>query len=265
MDRQPHVFCALYPAMGHLLPTLPVVEELVRSGCRVTATITPDLEDRVRALGVDEVLTYASPLDARLPDYTTREKLAEAITALLKDALSASPAIDAALAGKPDIVVHDVALTIPGRILAAKWGLPNVRILPIFASNEHFSIDATIGDLAPPAEPGAPPLPEQIRANELMIDYVHGQGLTGERAGLALSGDGELSVVFMPREFQIAGDTFGDDHLFVGPTFGEVTGEWSPPRAPARSPSSRWAPPPSTPPSSSPTAPAPSTARRGMS
>ena len=148
---------------------------------------------------------------------------------MLEDALSTTDVIAGACAGHPDILVHDITLAVPGRVLAAKWERPNIRLLPILASNEHFSIDAMLADLAPPLEPGEPALPEYRQCDELVTDFVHGQGLSGERAGLALSGHGETTVVFVPKEFQLAGDTFGDDFAFVGPTFAEPAGEWRPP------------------------------------
>ncbi len=228
MDRPPHVLFALHPAMGHLLPTLPIVEELVRIGCRVTATITPEHEERVRALGA-ETVPYTSSLDARLPSYTTQSELAKAVEAIMRDSLSTADVIDGACAETPDVVVHDVTLAIPGRVLSGKWERPNVRLLPIFASNEHFSIDAMIGDLAPPLEPGEPEPVEYKRCGDLISGFVHGHGLSGERAGLALVGHDELSVVLLPQEFQPRGETFGDKFAFVGPTFGEPADDWRPP------------------------------------
>ncbi|PPK68482.1 glycosyltransferase [Actinokineospora auranticolor] len=228
MDRPPHVLCALYPAMGHLLPTLPVIEELVRAGCRVTATVSPEIEDRVRSLGASTV-RYRTPLDARLPDYTTYPRLAEAIAVLLDQILGVSPVIDEAGLDRPDVLVHDIALAVPGRVLAAKWGVPNARVLPIFASNEHFSIDAEFAKLAAPPPPDAPPHPAVTRYNRRLVDYLEGHGLSDDAAGAALAGTGELSVVFLPREFQIAADTFGDDHVFVGPSVSTPVGGWAPP------------------------------------
>jgi MGT family glycosyltransferase len=228
MGSPPHVLCVLYPAMGHLLPMLPVVDELVRGGCRVTATITGDHADRVRALGAEPVV-YGSALDARLPDYTTHDELVRAMSAILHEVLAVSPVIEHACDTVPDVVVHDVTLAVPGRVLAAKWGRPNVRILPILASNEHFSVDEKFAQLAPPPDPADPPHPAVLDYNETLVDYVRGHGFAGDRAGAVLAGVGERSVVFVPEEFQIAGETFGDDHIFVGPSITEPGDGWRPP------------------------------------
>ncbi|OLR93771.1 macrolide family glycosyltransferase [Actinokineospora bangkokensis] len=229
MSRPPHVLCAIYPAWGHLLPMLPVVRELVRAGCRVTATAPPELAERLRGLGA-ETVPYRTPLDARLPDYTSYANLAEAISVLLDQVLGVAPVIDEACAELlPDVLVHDIALTVPGRVLAAKWRRPNVRVLPIFASNEHFSIDAEFAKLAPAPDPADPPHPAVVRYNEQLVRFLHGHGLSGDEAGAALAGVGEDSVVFMPKLFQIAGETFGPDHHFVGPSVTEPTEGWAPP------------------------------------
>lgn len=226
--RAPRVLCVLYPAMGHLLPVLPVLTELVNRGCQVVATITPELADRVRETGA-EVVTYPKAMVARLPDYTTHDKLAERMELLLTEIVETSATIEHAFPEPPDVVVHDLSMSAPGRVLAAEWGRPNVRMLPIFASNEHFSIDEKFAMLAPPREPGTPPHPAFLRYNELLANYVHEHGFEGEQAGEVLDGKDELSIVFLPREFQIAGETFGDDHVFVGPSVTEPADEWTPP------------------------------------
>src|SRR5699024_10892743 len=40
----------------------------------------------------------------------------------------------------PDLVIYDVFPFIAGRLLAEKWRRPAVRLSPIFAANEHYSI-----------------------------------------------------------------------------------------------------------------------------
>ncbi len=224
----PRVLCVLYPAMGHLLPVLPVLTELVSRGCEVVATITPELADRVRETGA-EVVTYPNPMVARLPDFTTHDKLAERMEVLLREIVETSPTIERAFSEPPDVVVHDLSMSAPGRVLAAQWGRPNVRMLPIFASNEHFSIDEKFAMLAPPPEPGAPPHPAFLRYNAFLTDYVHDHGFEGDEAGEVLDGRDELNIVFLPKEFQIAGETFGEDHVFVGPSVTEPADEWTPP------------------------------------
>ncbi|GAB3456904.1 glycosyltransferase [Streptomonospora sediminis] len=223
----PHVLCALFPAFGHLLPALPVVKELVQRGCRVTATIAPEFADRVREAGAEPV-AYPAPLTTRLPDYTTRDRLCEYIETMCQDVLGTSATIENACPQRPDVLVYDRTLLLPGRVISAKWDRPGVQLVTSLASNEHFSIDEKLQDLAPPQSPDDPPHPAILRYCGAITEYVRGHGFTGEPDGV-LAGTGETSIAFVPKEFQPYNETFGDDHMFVGPSPSEVTREWRPP------------------------------------
>ena len=140
----------------------------------------------------------------------------------------------------PDAVVFDTTLWAPSRVLAARWDRPAVQIIPTFASNEHFSVAEKLAELSTPIDPAHPALVAVRRAAR----RARGRRRhPAAEAGAVYSGEGELNVVTIPREFQVHGETFGDDHVFVGPCLGEDPGEWDRRRTAARSHSSRSAPP----------------------
>jgi MGT family glycosyltransferase len=122
----------------------------------------------------------------------------------------------------PDAVVFDTTLWAPSRVLAAKWRRPAIQVIPTMASNEHFSVAEKLAELSTPLDPGHPAL---VRYGERLVEHAAAYGVAPE----AFGGTGELNIVTIPREFQVFGETFGDDHLFVGPCLGEESGQWTPP------------------------------------
>ncbi len=217
---------ALYPAFGHTLPMVPIIDRLVRRGCRVTATTGPAFADRVRAAGAEPVMYTTHLSTSPPPDWMPPDELATRTLQYLEEILTIAPALEQSCPVPPDAVVFDTTLWAPSRVLAAKWRRPAVQIVPTFASNEHFSVAEKLGELSTPIDPAHPAL---ARFGERLAEHAADHGIPAPRIGEVYSGAGELNVVTIPREFQVHGETFGDDHLFVGPCLGEDPREWEPP------------------------------------
>lgn len=207
-----HVLGVLYPAFGHVLPMLPILAELVRRGCRVTATTGAAFVDRVRATGA-EAVTYTTALtDTAPPDSISADELAWRILRHLEETLAASPTVESCT--RPDMVLYDSTLWAPSRVLAARWDCPALQLVPTFASNQHFSVAERLGRIAPPVDPAHPAM---TRLGQLLVEYAGEHNLPETRAAQVLFGNSQLNIVTIPREFQFFGETFGDDHVFVGP------------------------------------------------
>lgn len=209
---RPHVLAVLYPAFGHVLPMLPILAELVRRGCRVTATTGPAFADRVRATGAEAVTYTTSLTDAAPPESITADELAWRTLRYLEEMLAAAPVIESC--GRPDAVLYDTTLWAPPRVMAEAWGCPAVQVVPTFASSEEFSVAERLGRIAPPLDPAHPAL---TRFGELLYEYALAHDVPVEHIGGVLSGQRHLNLVTIPRAFQYFGETFGDDHVFVGP------------------------------------------------
>jgi len=208
----PHVLAVLYPAFGHVLPMLPILAELVRRGCRVTATTGAKFADRVRATGA-EAVTYTTALsDSAPPDSLTSDELARATLRYLEEMLAVSPVIESC--SRPDALLYDTTVWAPPRVLAIRWECPALQVVPTFASNEYFSVAERLGRVAPPMDPGHPAL---ARFGQLLAEYGGEHKVPMERAGEVMSGRGQTTIVTIPRAFQFFAETFGDDHVFVGP------------------------------------------------
>jgi MGT family glycosyltransferase len=133
---------------------------------------------------------------------------------------------------RPDLVAHDLAASETARLLARSWGAPVVQLCPTIASSPTFSMSQRQSREAfePPQEGIAPDDP-------LIAEFVARRDAALAAAGLTgvtIDGFGAErgpNIVFLPRAFQIAPETFDDRFTFIGPCFADTqpTGAWRPP------------------------------------
>ncbi|MFI8091342.1 macrolide family glycosyltransferase [Streptomyces sp. NPDC086080] len=225
-----HVAFLPFPAHGHINTTLPVVAELVRRGHRVTFATNARFAPLAAAAGA-EVLPYESWLASReLPDRVDAEYMVREPVRSIDEAIATVPVYEAGFADDiPDVVLYDVSTFAAGRVLSRKWRRPAIELFATFASNEHYSLTQQIGDLY---------AGEIDREHPALVDFFVKQGRLLRDHGLedvtleefnAPADDANL--VFLPRPFQPAGDTFDDRFAFVGPCIGNRADEtpWHPP------------------------------------
>nr|AKA59102.1 glycosyltransferase [Streptomyces sp. WAC2288] len=204
------------PAFGHITTNLPIAEELIRRGHRVTFATT----DRYAALAERtgaRVLRYDSWLASRtIPDRVDAEYLAHEPVRSIDEALATVPLYEAGFGDDlPDVLLYDVSTFAAGRVLSRKWGRPAIQMYGTFASNEHYSLTQRIGALyegqIPPDHPA-------------LIDFFVKQGRLLEENGLTgmtleefNAPSEESNLVFLPKRLQPAHETFDDDRFaFVG-------------------------------------------------
>ncbi|GAA2340451.1 MGT family glycosyltransferase [Streptomyces kunmingensis] len=211
-----HLAFLPYPAYGHMVPVLPVVAELVERGHRVTCFTTEEFTDRVLATGARPCL-YDPPLSSDPPpDVIDADECARAPLKLLEASTAVLPAVEACFAdGPPDAVAYDTTLWLTGRLLAARWGRPSVQLSPTFISNEHFNLSDQHTEFAGEIDPAHPAI---VAFGERLKEIVTGSGLAPDRQAELFYGHEEFTVAFVPKEFQFAGGTFDERHVFVGPT-----------------------------------------------
>lgn len=226
-----HVLVMSHPDHGHVIPNLAVVTELVDRGHRVTYLTGARTASIAEAAGAT-VVQYDSRYKqadftgvAHDPRYLLNLLLDES-TAMLRTA-------DAELAADPpSLILYDTSILYAGRILARKWQLPAVQLIPMFASNESFSYLNAIygGEGAPPA--GGPPTPPPWLA-EIMgrigaLCAAHQVAVAPQELWWGVQ---DFNLVTIPRQFQYAGDSFDDRFVFVGPCVGQraFLGDWKPP------------------------------------
>jgi MGT family glycosyltransferase len=234
------------PATGHVNPTLPVVAELVRRGHRVTYATSAKYAAAVQAAGAT-FFENGEDLSAQFPRFSSTAPGSSAqddagrparsgmlaglgsgmmsglLERLLERAREDFPALVSRLAAdQPDAVCYD-AMTLSGKMAAMKLSLPDIALLPTYATNEHFSMRQLM-----PARPPAEMLAAWKQARQLIEDFAGEQGLPG--FNFMEGPPASLNICFIPREFQPAGDTFDGRFHFVGPSLGRRINdaEWQP-------------------------------------
>ncbi|MFF2383560.1 macrolide family glycosyltransferase [Streptomyces sp. NPDC058108] len=223
-DPRP-LHCAVLPFadFGHVAPSLGVARVLVAGGHRVTYVVDERYASLVEEAGARAV-TYTSARGEfyRAADPAPGQLAAEGYALLVDTIETVFPAALAALAqDPPDAVLYDFENVAAGRVAARVLGALPVQMFPSHAANETFSLRAQMWDRADPV---------MAKGAGVLIEFMgeHGIGLD-EMSRYGTEWD-EHNLVFLPRDFQIEGDTFDDRFAFVGPMVTEApAGLWSPP------------------------------------
>jgi MGT family glycosyltransferase len=121
---------------------------------------------------------------------------------------------------RPDLVCSDAVVL--GPMLAGVFGAPRVSLVPTFVSNKHFSPREIVPGFSP-VHPRLAAYGASVAAFAADYDLPASIDIAGMQSALTL--------VFLPREFQIAGDTFDDTYRFIGPSVGHRahSAAWQPP------------------------------------
>ncbi|MFR9731238.1 macrolide family glycosyltransferase [Saccharopolyspora sp. MS10] len=217
-------------AHGHVNPTLPLVEELVRRGHRVTYGVGPEFHAAVREAGARLLDTGSSMPD--LPTDVakfTPEVMRPMMEHRLRDLRAVFPVLREHFErDRPDAVCFDYG-EMSGHMLAEKLGVPDVALLPHFAANEQFSLRDVVTKDDPDAFDSNNPVLRDflVRMKELADEF----GVTFDPAFLGQVPPSPLNLVFLPERFQLRAETFDDRFRFLGPSVGQ-RGEvdWKPRR-----------------------------------
>ncbi|MFE4517028.1 macrolide family glycosyltransferase [Kitasatospora sp. NPDC056783] len=208
---------------GHINPTLPLVEELVRRGHQVDYATEAGHAAAVTGAGARWL--ELPPLEPFTPPSTIGP---EAVAAWLRHyfaALSATyPVLRQHCASEPvDAICYDTT-NWPARIVARSLGIPGVQCFPHLASNEAYSLDRQLTAGLDADDPAMALLAADCAA--FSAEY-------GVPLGVAdtMTTPDRLNLVFVPREFQPAADSFDERFHFIGPSMGgrERAERWSPP------------------------------------
>ncbi|WP_328609161.1 glycosyl transferase [Amycolatopsis sp. NBC_00345] len=221
-----HFAVVSMPAPGHVNPTLPLVRELVRRGHRVTYPVPEPFRDAVTGAGADfaELPAWERPRRPGKIEITPQlmGMMADMIIAQTERTL---PELLARFEhDRPDAVCYDGMLP-AGPMLAALLDVPAVQLFTSFASNEHYSLREELF-------PGlGADVPELAGALERIRRFAEESGVSRPVGALFAPVAEDLNLVFLPRRFQYAGDSFDERFVFVGPSVDgrEGAADWQPP------------------------------------
>ncbi|WP_103502989.1 macrolide family glycosyltransferase [Streptomyces sp. SM14] len=217
-----HIAFFNFPAVGHVNPTLGVVEELVKRGHRVTCTATEFFVPAIKAAGATPIV-YESPFGEFYRSPYNDEMMAGEGLRCLDEAIALHQQVSGYYGDdRPDVVVHDF-MAWGARFYASEHELPAVRLFPSYGVSETFNIAAKY----PWSAPDDPRILEMIERITALLPTF---GLPGDM-GAFVTDVAETGVIFLPREFHYEGDTFDDRFVFAGPSIKDRStfqGSWKP-------------------------------------
>lgn len=213
---------------GHVNPTLPVVTELVRRGHRVTYAVGAPFAEAVRRAGARYLPLPANDFrGGRRGQGALRDPdVVAMLTGMVMEGSDRELAVlrEGFAADRPDAVCYDGS-SLSGAMLADLLAVPAVQLAPNFAANEHYSL---LQEFVPdPARLAA----SAADAQERVRAFTSALGVTRTLGTVLTRTAADLTIVFVPRQFQYHGETFGDDYVFVGPSDHDraESGDWRPP------------------------------------
>jgi len=208
-----------YPTHGHIAPILPVVAELVRRGEEIVFYGTGRSRAHIEATGARFRL-YSRRHDDFNPTPPTEGLFSDMarLAALTEDILPVL--LEEVRAEAPRYLLIDTK-SLWGRLVSQVLGIPAVTMSVVFAIQPgSISVAQLVGSLYQGAPPAA-----LIRGLLGLSDYFEVSRRMGSCFRVSTPGIIEylgnpqaLNLIFTSREFQLAGDTFGDLFRFVGPS-----------------------------------------------
>jgi MGT family glycosyltransferase len=209
------------PAHGHVNPTLAVAQELIRRGEHVVYYLTEDFQAPVEVTGArfqpyQSIMNQFTMGNRQSPSRLTWNPsfiLGAMLLMIVKESQHVLPQVLERLrAEKADVILYD-PMCLWARISAQVLHVPAILLRPTFAANEHFQV-------LPRQTESTPSMPL------VMVEDI-GTELAELRASYHLPSldmrdffiySEALNIVFMPRAFQPAGETFDERYVFVGPS-----------------------------------------------
>ncbi|MGW2226318.1 macrolide-inactivating glycosyltransferase [Streptomyces formicae] len=224
-SRPAHIAMFSIAAHGHVNPSLEVIRELVARGHRVTYAIPHAFEEKVAETGAEPRL-YTTTLPS--PDDDPEEwgtELIDNIEPFLHDAITVLPELARAYEGdEPDLVLHDIT-SYPARVLARRWGVPEISLSPNLVAWEGYEEEV--------AEPMYAELKETERGQAYYARFHAWLAENGvSQHPDPFVGRPPRSLVLIPKALQPHADRVDESvHTFVGACQGDRTsqGDWERP------------------------------------
>jgi dTDP-L-oleandrosyltransferase len=214
---------------GHVMPWVALAGELVRRGHRVSYLTTDDYAVPLERARV-EVLPFATtgepaaspndhagPFDMLLWDLKENSAIADAAKAQFAD-------------DPPDLVLYDTTAVYVGRVLSRGWQRPAVMLSVTFAEGPHYSVLRDIENRSPDGEDDGY-LPGLGKFTTELGSFISTHAANVKVPAELFSTFEELTIVNLPQEFQVCGDTFDERWVFAGPFLDDraFPGQWEPP------------------------------------
>ena len=194
-----HIAIVSIRLMGHVLPTLPFVKELVKRGVRVTYFTTEDFRELVNPTGAKFIpvrswMAVHAPQNENANAAGDNSVEASVPFLFLKEAGEYIDTILGVLKkDRPDAILHDFA-GIAGTIAADVLKIPNIMLYPSYPSNDTSSVAEYFEGIA-----GNHPLHQT--ADEIAETYAQKYGCRKMTVREIFDGHGDFNIVMMQKRF----------------------------------------------------------------
>lgn len=206
-----------FPAEGHVNPTLGITQAFAARGDQVHYITTEKYKNRLEAVGakvhLHPDLVRTASIDTSTP---------AGLNAFMNIHIQTSMDILAIIQELSERIQFDLVFYDrfgAGELVRDYLNIPGISSSPSFLISNHLmAANLFRSDAKVPFQP-----------DEQVTTSLH---LMKERFGVApkemvqfMNNSGALNVVYTSKYFQPNGEQFGDEHLFIGPSFPERKGE----------------------------------------
>ncbi|ADO58647.1 macrolide family glycosyltransferase [Paenibacillus polymyxa] len=212
-----NVLMVNFPAEGHVNPTLGITQAFAARGDQVHYITTEKYKNRLEAVGakvhLHPDLVRTASIDTSTP---------AGLNAFMNIHIQTSMDILAIIQELSERIQFDLVFYDrfgAGELVRDYLNIPGISSSPSFLISNHLmAANLFRSDAKVPFQP-----------DEQVTTSLH---LMKERFGVApkemvqfMNNSGALNVVYTSKYFQPNGEQFGDEHLFIGPSFPERKGE----------------------------------------
>ena len=215
---------------GHVMPWVALGGELVRRGYRVSYLTTDSFAAPLEEAGV-EVLPFTATAEPSSPLDVYASPLDHLRWGLKENSAIADVAETQFADDPPDLVLYDTTALYAGRVLSRGWQRPAAMLSATLVEGPQYSLIREACNRLPNGDDDY-----LLALGKFMTEL--GSFIARHAANVKVTGElfstskfEELTIVNMPREFQVCGDTFDERWLFAGPFLDAraFQGQWEPP------------------------------------
>jgi MGT family glycosyltransferase len=193
---------------GHINPSLALTQELISQGDQVKYYADSQFKATIEATGASFRASESSSFFSRATGMKGMPDMLLNFASII-DELAPEIRVE-----KPDYVIYD-SMCLWGRLLAEILKVPAIRLSATHAFSKNTFTPIKIAVEMVPWVNNILPL-VQRSLNKVTAKYK----LEAFTIDELFSRPEMLDIVFLPKTFQLAADTFGDSFKFVGPSMG---------------------------------------------
>jgi len=205
-----------FPAYGHVNPTLAIAQELIARGEKVVYYLTEQFRQPIEATGATfrayqfgpYTQEHAAVVDAANGD----RRIAMLLVYMLQKSPQMIPQLlESVRTEQADCLLYD-GMFFWARVVGSILHMPAIALRPTYAANRQSNMFAGYAQSFPLS-------PDMMASlNNELAQLGAGYGLPSLNMRSVFMNSEALTLVFLPRAFQPAGEAFDERFLFVGPS-----------------------------------------------